>query len=98
MELLNRTGVGRDINRHRYTDGELQRDLNRPVVGALLELLRFRNSHEAFAGTFDLSPSSPETVVLRWQNDATWAQLEVNLTRMRAFIACGERHGAEGRA
>ena len=51
MDLLRRTGVGRDINRHYYTAAELQRELRRPLVQALLALLRFRNSHPAFGGT-----------------------------------------------
>lgn len=94
MELLQRTGVGRDINRHHYTDDELQRDLQKPLVGALLELLRFRNSHPAFAGTFSLSPTAPEALVLRWQSEAEWAQLDVDLTRMSASITSGRRSRA----
>ena len=90
MDLLRRTGVGRDINRHYYTDEDVQRDLNRPVVGALLDLLRFRNSHPAFAGTFSLSPSTPETLVMRWQNENQWARLEVDLIQMQALITCGQ--------
>ena len=90
MELLKRTGVGRDINRHYYTRDELQRDLNRPVVRRLLDLLRFRNSHAAFAGTFSLAPSTRDRLVLCWQNDAAWTRLEVDLTRMRTSIASGD--------
>ena len=44
MELLRRTGVGRDINRHYYTPDEVQQQLKRPVVQKLLALLRFRNA------------------------------------------------------
>jgi sucrose phosphorylase len=90
MDLLRRTGVGRDINRHYYTDEDMQRDLNRPVVGALLDLLRFRNSHPSFAGTFSLAPSTAETLVLRWQSENQWARLEVDLIEMRALITSGQ--------
>jgi sucrose phosphorylase len=90
MELLKRTGVGRDVNRHYYTDDDMQRDLNRPAVGALLELLRFRNSHPAFAGTFSLAPSTPETLVVRWEHGDEWARLEVDLNQMRALITSGQ--------
>ncbi|HET9360493.1 MAG TPA: sucrose phosphorylase [Vicinamibacterales bacterium] len=88
MELLRRTGVGRDINRHYYTGAELQRDLSRPVVRALLALLRFRNSHAAFEGACDLAPSAGNSVVLEWRNGAEWARLDVDLTRMTASITC----------
>ena len=89
VDLLRRTRVGRDINRHYYTDDELQRDLGRPVVSALLELLRFRNSHPAFAGSFHLSPSPPDTLLLRWHNGDEWARLEVDLADMRAVFTSG---------
>ena len=32
MELLRRTGVGRDVNRHHYTAAEVNDELRRPVV------------------------------------------------------------------
>ena len=89
VDLLRRTGVGRDINRHHYTDDELQRDLGQPVVTALLELLRFRTSHPAFAGSFNVSPSPSDMLVLRWHNGSEWARLEVHLAGMRAVFTSG---------
>jgi sucrose phosphorylase len=89
VDLLRRTGVGRDINRHHYTDDELQRDLGQPVVTALLELLRFRTSHPAFVGSFDVSPSPSDMLVLRWHNGSEWARLEVHLAGMRAVVTSG---------
>ena len=90
MDLLRRTGVGRDINRHYYTDDELRRDLDRPIVRRLLELLKFRNTCRAFSGTFSVSSSAPDRLVLRWHHDTEWARLEVDLTEMRASITSGE--------
>jgi sucrose phosphorylase len=52
LELLGKTGVGRDVNRHHYTDAEIAEALRRPVVQALARLIRFRNSHPAFDGSF----------------------------------------------
>ena len=46
MELLKRTNVGRDINRHYYTVEEIDENLRRPVVQALNALGRFRNTLE----------------------------------------------------
>ncbi len=57
MELLRRTGVGRDVNRHDYTAAAVNHELRRPVVQALLGLIRFRNSHPAFDGGFEISTS-----------------------------------------
>jgi sucrose phosphorylase len=49
-ELLARTKVGRDVNRHHYTPAEIDADLARPVVQALIRLIHFRNTHPAFDG------------------------------------------------
>jgi sucrose phosphorylase len=71
MALLARTGVGRDINRHHYAPAQVQEALARPVVGDLLALIRLRNTHPAFGGTFTLEEGSAEhEVALRWQAPA----------------------------
>ena len=54
VDLLRRTGVGRDINRHYYTPEEIRGQLTRPVVRSLLALLRLRNAHPAFQGSFHM--------------------------------------------
>lgn len=50
------TGSGRDINRHKYTNEEAEAALQQPVVKALLDLCKFRNTHQAFMG--QVSPPS----------------------------------------
>ena len=57
MKLLQRTRVGRDINRHYYTRAEVEEQLARPVVQGLLDLIRVRNQHQAFGGEFHLDSS-----------------------------------------
>ena len=74
MELLARTGVGRDINRHHYTRDEIARDLARPVVAALVGLIRLRNSHPAFAGTVEIGGDGP-LVTLTWRDGDHMASL-----------------------
>jgi sucrose phosphorylase len=80
LDLLERTGVGRDINRHHYTPAELAAALDRPVVRALLALIRFRNSHAAFNGTFSLgADDSPGRLTLRWTAADEQAELSADL-------------------
>jgi sucrose phosphorylase len=79
MALLNRTHVGRDINRHYYTRNEIERELKRPVVERLLDLIRLRNTHPAFAGSFSLVESADCVLDLLWQNGADSAQLTIDL-------------------
>ena len=57
LDLLERTGVGRDINRHYYGPRELLTELERPVVRQLLALLRWRADHPAFDGEFVVNPA-----------------------------------------
>ncbi len=95
-ELLRRTGVGRDINRHYFTDDELRRDLARPVVQSLLALLRIRNTHPAFQGTFDALGSAADRIALTWTNGDAFARLDVDLTGMCASITCAS-HGAQSK-
>jgi len=87
LDLLHRTGVGRDINRHYYTPGELNDQLQRPVVRSLLDLIRFRNSHPAFAGDFHLLPCDDQAIQIEWRRDEEWARLSVCLQTMSASVA-----------
>jgi sucrose phosphorylase len=78
MSLLAKSGVGRDINRHYYNREEIDRALQRPVVQMLFELIRFRNQHPAFAGSFSMPETQDSKIILRWDNGDAWAMLEVN--------------------
>jgi sucrose phosphorylase len=78
MALLAKSGVGRDINRHYYTTEEINRALQRPVVQSLFELIRFRNWHPAFDGSFSLLETCASGITMRWDNGVDWAILEVD--------------------
>ncbi len=79
MELLARTGVGRDINRHYFSRADIDAALLRPVVQDLLRLIRLRNSHPAFAGGFRVVDSDSATLALRWEAGVDFAELRVHL-------------------
>jgi sucrose phosphorylase len=78
MALLAKSGVGRDINRHYYTAEEVDQALQRPVVQSLFALIRFRNQHPAFDGTFSVPETGESEITLRWDNGDAWAMLKVN--------------------
>jgi sucrose phosphorylase len=78
MELLRRSGVGRDINRHFYTGDELQVALEQPVVRNLCALLRLRNTHPAFQGEFSSDASGESELVMRWRSGSERAELSVD--------------------
>jgi sucrose phosphorylase len=93
MELLARTGVGRDINRHYYKPGEAAQALTQPVVRRLLALIAFRNTHPAFAGTFELSATDDWHLDMRWTQGTHSARLTVDFSDL-SFELTGS--GASG--
>jgi len=78
LELLAKTQVGRDINRHYYTPEEIHAACALPVVQKLFELIRLRNHHPAFQGTFHSEAPSPTSLILHWQWQAHYARLMVD--------------------
>lgn len=87
MDLLTRTGVGRDINRHYFQREEVKVALRKPVVRALIRLIRFRNDHAAFQGAFHLESTDATLIGQRWVNGRDWARLDVDLVRLVATIS-----------
>ncbi len=79
MMLLQKTRVGRDINRHHYTPEEIRTSLQRPVVQQLIALIEFRNTHAAFDGRFDCSESGKHALVLRWENALRTTRVELHV-------------------
>lgn len=98
MELLARTGVGRDINRHYYSAGEIQASMERPVIGGLWDLIRFRNEHPAFGGEFQSPPCADHEVVMEWRAGGEFARLEVDLREPVAAIAYSTPNGTARRS
>ncbi len=95
MELLARTQVGRDINRHYYTPSELQSALADPVVRQLLDLIRLRNTHPAFAGQAQVEAPSHHALAITWNSDGQWAKLDVDFATPRALITYSTINAAQ---
>lgn len=87
MELLHRTKVGRDINRHYYTPAEVTAALDKPVVRKLFDLARFRNSHPAFDGDFAVDQPGDGRLVLTWIKGSERATLDVDFKAMTATVS-----------
>jgi sucrose phosphorylase len=87
MNLLKKTGVGRDINRHFFAREEVESSLQKPVVKKLLDLIRHRNSHPAFGGSFFLKPAQDaHQLTLRWQRTDEFTELKVDFIKMEYSI------------
>ncbi len=87
MELLARTGVGRDINRHYYTAEEIETALKRPLVQKQIRLIRLRNAHPAFGGEFQVAVPEESQIQIQWRLKEDWIKLRVDFSIPSAFIA-----------
>lgn len=81
MDLFTRTRVGRDINRHFYCRDEIENALGERVVKRLLELIRFRNVHPAFSGSFELQECSETELHIRREKNEANAELRIDFER-----------------
>lgn len=79
IELLEKTKEGRNINRHYYTQDEVDAEVKRPVVQKLFNILKFRNSNPAFDGDIQIEQLDENNVVITWKNLLNEAKLEANL-------------------
>lgn len=95
MALLDKTKVGRDINRHYYSREEVLRHLDKPVVQKLVELIRLRNEHPAFEGQFAVLPGSEQELHLQWTAAQESVTLRVDLARKVARIDAQGSRGAK---
>ncbi len=88
MTLLAKTRVGRDINRHYYTSDEVRNELKKPVVRTLVDLIRLRNDHTAFNGTFACERIGEHALRLQWRSKdgAQGAILYTDFTTHEWFI------------
>lgn len=81
-----RTGDGRELNRHNYGADEVEGEVRREVVQRLMRLIRFRNEHPAFDGRFRVEDSEEEVLALAWEKGASRCELRVDLERNAAEI------------
>ena len=78
LEAVARTGEGRSINRHDFTEAEIAAALERPVVKRLLELVRLRREHPAFEGELVVEAAG-SSLRMTWTKGERRAALEADL-------------------
>jgi sucrose phosphorylase len=92
LELLRASGVGRDVNRHRYSPEEVSDALARPVVKAQLDALRLRREHEAFEGEFASSALGSD-LVMTWTNGPHKVELRADVASSTFALLASGREG-----
>ncbi len=91
VSLFERTGVARDLNRHRYQPGEVDAALEQPVVRALIGAIRLRATHPAFAGRFRWALDGPGRLTLAWSRAGDALTLEADLATAEFRLTTGGR-------
>lgn len=94
FEGVEKTGEGREINRHNFTLEEIGQSMDKAVVQRLLKLITFRNEYEAFHGEFRVLDSAADEVRLSWEKDRSRCTLFVDLKNNRSVIDYVDEHGA----
>jgi len=79
IQLLEKTKVGRNINRHYYSKTEIEEEVKRPVVQKLIKLMEFYNSYSAFDGDYTISDAEgEEKLEISWKNGNAEAVLKAD--------------------
>jgi sucrose 6(F)-phosphate phosphorylase len=84
------TGEGRDINRHNYSIEEIDKEVKRPIVKKLIDLINFRNTHDAFNGIFNVGSCDDQSIILSWKKGELFTRLVVDLHSLSATVSYNE--------
>jgi sucrose phosphorylase len=86
IEAVQRTGEGREINRHNYSLEEIEASLTKPVVQRLLWLINFRNTYKAFQGVCTIRSSATDRIIIDWALEEYSCTLEILLNNYKSII------------
>ena len=89
MTLLNKTQVGRDINRPYLNKADIQTAMQKPFVKGLCQLIQLRNNCAAFNGDFTMQAAN-SVLKLSWQLGQDSAALSVDFSSKQAVIELTE--------
>ena len=95
VENVMKTGEGREINRHNFTMKEINDAVLTPLVQRQIRLIHFRNEHPAFDGVFSAEQMNTKTIQLKWQKEAVFCSLSVNLETGKSVIIHTDNTGEE---
>lgn len=92
-QCAEQTGDGREINRYNYSFEEVNAALERNVVQRLIRLIRFRNDHPCFTGTFSAESNGSSELRLFWANGDATSKLVIDLEKKSALISYCDNGG-----
>ncbi|WP_299119926.1 glycosidase [uncultured Winogradskyella sp.] len=80
-DAVEKAGEGghKEINRTTLTTLEIKESLKKDTVLKQLEIIRLRNTHNAFGGDIIIKESKPSGIDILWENGEDFANLKVDL-------------------
>ncbi|MBN2616047.1 MAG: sucrose phosphorylase [Bacteroidales bacterium] len=93
VDRVARTGEGREINRHNYTQKEIENTVKQDIVQRLIRLIQFRDTHPSFDGSFSVQKQKEYEIVLKWELDKRYSILTANLETHQSSVTCNDEHG-----
>lgn len=72
-------GQGREINRHNFSEVEIDSARSQPIVQRLARLIRFRNDHPSFDGDLRVVSETGAQMELRWSDGDQYSLLVIDL-------------------
>lgn len=85
-EAVEKTGEGREINRHNFDEAEISQAAESSVVKRLVKLIQFRNTYAAFDGEFSVDGSQNNILELSWKKDDVACRLSVDLVHKTSRV------------
>ena len=95
LEILEKGGEGRDINRRNYTLEEIEQEVQKAPVQRLIELIKFRNEYPAFNGSFTVLDTEADQLCLKWELGEYHCTLLVNFETTLSTIEFRGQNGEE---
>ena len=79
VEALKRGEEPRSINRHTFSEAEIDKAIKKPMLQRMYEIMRFRNSYPAFGGDITVGPDKKDgTLSVTWTKGESCVTLEAD--------------------
>jgi sucrose phosphorylase len=89
------TAGHKEINRTTLSLTDIDRRLKRIVVRDQLQLIRLRNTSQAFYGSLEIADTPEHRLHMTWRNDSAEAVLDADLVSFDFVVSHREREGQE---
>ncbi|MFW6266491.1 MAG: sucrose phosphorylase [Halanaerobiales bacterium] len=87
-DLVEKTNIGRNINRHYYSINEVEQEVTRPVVKRLIRLMEFRNKYPAFEGDYKIhNVENANEIKISWKKGDYMTVLKADLSNYNFEIS-----------